>query len=145
MGYLIIWDCMASIFALQLPLQSNLTASALSRAEQARAGGALLLPMVAASIMPALDSNPTNIIDRGWGQDGLRKTTKSSRRKSLPQPNGSKALREPVRQLEPSARDWCGKESRMPVGVPFGVRRATASAVTPFTDRGVEICNDCNL
>ncbi len=94
---------MASIFALQAPLQSNSTASALSRAELARAGGARLLPMVAASTMPALDSNPTNIIDRGWGQDGLCKTTKSSLRKS-PQPNGNIALREPVRQLEPSAR-----------------------------------------
>lgn len=97
-----------------------------------------MFSMVAASTMPALDSNPSNIIDRSWGKDGLRKTTNSTFGKSLPQHNGNKALREPVRQLEPSARDWCGKESRMPVGVPFGVRRATASAVTPFTDRGVE-------
>ena len=122
-----------------LPLQSISTTGALSRAEQARAGGALIKPMVADAFLPTLDSNPTNIIDRGWGQDGLRNASKSSFRKSCPQPNGSKALSESVRQLEPSVRDWCGKKSRMPVGVPFGVRRATASAVTPYTDRGVEI------
>jgi len=119
--------------------QTSALAGGLSRAVAARAGGALIEPIVAESIMPTLDSNPTNIIDRGWGQDGLRNASKSSFRKSCPQPNGSKALSESVSQLEPSARDRCGKASRMPVGVPFGVRRATASAVTPYTDRGVEI------
>ena len=95
---------MVLAFALQPHLQSRAPTGALSRAEQARAGGAQLLPMVAASTMPALDSNPSNIIDRSWGKDGLCNTTSSTFGKSLPQHNGNKALREPVRQLEQVTR-----------------------------------------
>ena len=95
---------MAFIFALQLPLQSSASTGALSRAVTARAGGALLLPIVAASIMPALDSKPSNIIDCSWGKDGLCETTSSTFGKSFPQPNGNIALREGVRQLEPVTR-----------------------------------------
>ncbi len=65
-------------------IDASALTSGLSSAVTARAGGALIEPMVAESIMPALDSNPTNIIDGGWGQDGLRNTTKSSIRKSCP-------------------------------------------------------------
>jgi hypothetical protein len=44
---------------------------ALSRAVTVRAGGAQLEPIVAESTLPALSGNPTNIIDRGWGEDML--------------------------------------------------------------------------
>ena len=70
--------------------------------------------------MPALDSNPININVRGWGQDGLRKTTKSSLRKFLPQPNGNIALCEPVRQLEPVKGD---ARRGKPIVLNVGARR----------------------
>jgi len=112
---------------------------ALSRAVTARAGGAHLKPMVAASILPALDSNPSNIIDRGWGQDGLCKTTKSSIRKSCPNLTETRLSAIPVANWSKSSAD-ARRKSRTPASA-FGARTA-ASAATPPTDRGVEIRED---
>lgn len=87
-------------------MQSSSMAGALSRAATECEGRATLEPKNAGSSLPALDSIPTNIIDHSWGQDGLRQASKSSIGKILPQPNGNKALGEPVRRLEQSDMAW---------------------------------------
>jgi hypothetical protein len=86
-------------------LSTRLITGSLSRAETECEGRATTEPTVAGSTLSALDSNPTNIIDPGWGQDGLRLASIPSFGKSCPQPNRIKIMNMTVSQLEKAEQD----------------------------------------
>ena len=116
--------------------RSSLIAEELSRAVTERAGGAFIEPMVAASILAALDSIPTSKIKAVGGQDGLRETSSSLFRKSCPQPLRNNVLYGHVCLLEQAGQDGQGGEE---AASPQRKRGRRLPPPTPYTDRGVEI------